>query len=213
MRSRPVAMINRLLLLSLFGLSVHSSHLAASTDAELVPAIRQRLLQPDVLRGEFAQRKQVAGFSKPLQSSGTFLVARQHGVLWLTQRPFSSALRLTRDQILATQGGVETFRLDAAQQPAVSAINSLLFSLLNGDISALTEHFIVTGNMVGTSWQLELTPRQPVLARIMRQVHLQGGAHVQQIAISESNGDHTEIAFSRQTSDTPLSAAEVASFE
>ncbi len=201
------------LLAALFSCSVLVSGAHAACGAELVPAIAQRLTQPEVLRGEFTQRKSVAGFSKPLQSTGRFLVARKYGVLWQTQRPFAGELRLTRNQILASHNGVETFRLDAEREPAISAINGLMFSLLNGDISALAEHFSITGDVDGARWQLVLDPRQPTLAKIMQQVQLRGDQHVQKIIISEANGDHTEIEFRNQLVDTSLTAAEVASFD
>ncbi|HSC80371.1 MAG TPA: outer membrane lipoprotein carrier protein LolA [Chitinolyticbacter sp.] len=182
--------------------------------ADLAQSVRERLAQPPVLRGEFEQRKQVAGFKKPLLSRGDFIVARERGVLWRTTAPFSSQLRLTRNEIVATQGGQVAFRLDAAKEPSVRMINALLFALLNGDIDALAEHFGVDGEARGPQWQLVLTPKSAALARLMTRVSLSGDQYVRQIDIAEANGDRTAIRFSAQHSTPPrLSGEEAARFD
>jgi hypothetical protein len=53
-----------------------------------IDAITQAVARPDVLRGQFSQEKQVSGFRNPLRSQGRFVVARQHGVIWTTLKPF-----------------------------------------------------------------------------------------------------------------------------
>ncbi|PZQ15436.1 MAG: hypothetical protein DI564_08890 [Rhodanobacter denitrificans] len=182
--------------------------------AALAAAIGSRLAQPAVLRGRFEQTKQVAGFSRPLRSSGDFLVARDHGVLWHTREPFAGELRLTREAIVATQDGETAFRLSADEEPTVRVINGLMFSLLNGEVDRLAEHFTVDGQAGDAGWELALKPRQPGLAKLLSGVNLQGDRHVRRIVLEEANGDRTEIVFSDQR-DTPpaLTAEETARFE
>lgn len=186
----------------------------AADSAALAAAIGRRLAQPAVLRGRFEQTKQVAGFSRPLRSSGDFLVARDHGVLWHTREPFAGELRLTREAIVATQNGETAFRLSADEEPTVRVINALMFSLLNGEVDRLAEHFTVTGQAGDAGWELALTPRQPGLAKLLSGVDLQGDRHVSRIVLGEANGDRTEIVFSDQR-DTPpaLTADEAAGLE
>jgi len=188
---------------------------APATDVDaLASRIRAQLDQPAVLRGRFEQTKQVAGFSRPLRSSGDFLVARDHGVLWRTREPFAGELRLTREEIVATEGGETAFRLSAQEEPTVRVINGLMFSLLNGDVDRLGEHFTITGESGAEGWTLALTPRQPALAKLLAGVTLAGDRHVRRIELAEANGDRTGIVFSEQR-DTPaaLTAEEARRFE
>lgn len=188
---------------------------APATDATaLAAAIGSRLEQPAVLRGHFEQTKHVAGFSRPLRSSGDFLVARDHGVLWRTREPFAGELRLTREAIVATESGQTAFRLTADEEPTVRVINGLMFSLLNGEVNRLGEHFTIDGRAGGDGWTLALQPRQTGLAKLLTGVTLEGDRHVRRIVLDEANGDRTEIAFSGQ-SDTPaaLTAEEAHGFE
>ncbi|MCV2350881.1 outer membrane lipoprotein carrier protein LolA [Paucibacter sp. Y2R2-4] len=182
---------------------------------ELAAAVRERLQQPAVLRGDFEQSKQVQGFAKPLLSRGDFIVARERGVLWRTKTPFASNLRLTRDEIVATQGnGAVAFRLDAGKEPSVRIINGLMFSLLNGDIAALSEYFRIEGQIDGRRWQLQLQPRQAALSKLFKAIELNGDSHVTSIRLDEANGDLTQLRFSAQRSEPArLSADEAARFD
>lgn len=186
---------------------------ASAIAADLSTRIKERLSQPEVLRGQFEQSKQVAGFKKPLISKGDFLVARERGVLWSTRSPFASELKLSRDEIVARQNGEVVFRLNASKEPSVRIINGLLFSLLNGDITGLSELFQMDGSINGKSWQLELTPKQATLGKIMRKIELSGDQFVRRIDLDEANGDQTHIRFLAQNPHPPLSHEESARFE
>ncbi len=168
--------------------------LAAAAPADLAQAVRERLRQPEWLRGEFTQTKKVTGFAKPLLSRGDFVLARGRGVLWRTVKPFASELRLTRDEIRATQGGQTAMRLEAAREPVVRVINSLMFSLLNGDVSGLGELFELDGAVKGAGWQLALTPKPGALRQVLRKVDLEGDSFVRRIQLFEANGDESLIA-------------------
>ncbi|AMC34392.1 outer membrane lipoprotein carrier protein LolA [Janthinobacterium sp. B9-8] len=191
-------------LFSLFAINSHAADLASS--------VKERLTQPEILRGDFEQNKQVSGFKKPLVSRGDFLAARDLGVLWRTKTPFASTLKLSRDEIVAKQDGAVAFRLSASKEPSVRMINGLLFSLMNGDVSSLGELFKIEGSINGKSWQLTLTPKQAALSKIMRKIELSGDQFVRRILLDEANNDQTLIRFTAQNTDA-ISLDERARFE
>lgn len=167
----------------------------------LAQAVRERLQQPEWLRGEFTQTKKVPGFAKPLVSRGDFVLARGCGVLWRTRKPFASELRLTQNEIRATQGGQTSMRLDAAREPAVRLITTLMFSLLNGDISGLADVFELSGSTKGASWQLLLSPKPGALQQVLKKVELEGDGFVRRIQLFEANGDESLIQLAGQRVD------------
>lgn len=186
----------------------------AQASDDVVAAVKAQLEQPNVLRGNFEQSKQIEGFSKPLLSSGDFIVSRERGVLWSTTKPFPSVLKLTRDEIVASQGDAVTFRLSADSEPSVRIINELMFSLLNGDVAALGKQFAISGTTTAKEWALDLKPKQAAFAKLIRAIALKGDAHVGEIAIDEANGDKTQIRFSDQISaPANLSADELERFK
>jgi len=178
-----------------------------------VAKIQSMLAKPPVMCGRFDQSKQLAGMKKPLASSGRFCVVAGKGVLWRTLRPFPSTLRLTRDEIVNYQGDRVAMRLDAKTEPTVRMINSVLFSLLGGDLAQLDTLFDIDGSVDATSWNVTLKARSPALAKAIGGIKLDGGAYVKNIVISEAGGDRTSIVFSGiESGEAAMSAEEAALF-
>jgi hypothetical protein len=134
-------------------------------------------------------------------------------VLWRNLQPFPNTVRLTRDEIIQMQGERVTMRLDATQEPTVRLMNSVLFSLLAGDLAQLEKLFAVEGNVNKGSWSVTLKAREPGLAKAIGAISLDGGAYVSNIAIDEASGDRTRIVLSAiQTGDGAMSNDEAALF-
>lgn len=184
-----------------------------SSAAAPIEKIQNMLAKPKMLCGRFDQSKQLNGMKKPLLSNGRFCVVNGKGVLWRTLQPFPSTLRLTRDEIVQFQGERVATRLDAKQEPTVRIINSVLFSLLSGDLSQLQSLFDVDGSADAKSWRVALKAREPALAKAIGDIALEGGSYVNNITMSEASGDKTNIVFSAiQTGETAMLAEEAALF-
>jgi hypothetical protein len=179
-----------------------------------VAKIQAMLAKPPVLCGRFDQTKQLNGMKKPLASQGRFCVLADKGVMWRTLQPFPNTLRLTRDEIVHFQGERVAMRLDAKQEPTVRMINSVLFSLLAGDLAGLEKLFEVDGSSDANSWRVMLKAREPALAKAIGAIALDGGKYVNHIVIDEAGGDRTSIVFSAiQTGAAALSAEDEALFK
>ena len=201
-------MIKRILV----GVSLMACAMVGSAAAP-IEKIQNMLAKPKMLCGRFDQTKQLNGMKKPLLSNGRFCVINGKGVLWRTLQPFPNTLRLTRDEIVQFQGERLATRLDATQEPTVRMINSVLFSLLSGDLSKLQTLFEVEGNVDKNAWRVALKAREPALAKAIGDVALEGGAYVKNISINEASGDKTNIVFSAiQTGDAAMLPEEAALF-
>lgn len=201
-------MIKRILV----GASLMACAMVGSAAAP-IEKIQNMLAKPKMLCGRFDQTKQLNGMKKPLLSNGRFCVINGKGVLWRTLQPFPNTLRLTRDEIVQFQGERLATRLDATQEPTVRMINSVLFSLLSGDLSKLQTLFEVEGNVDKNAWRVALKAREPALAKAIGDIALEGGAYVRNININEASGDKTSIVFSAiQTGDAAMLPEEAALF-
>ncbi len=186
---------------------------ACAQAAAPVAKIQAMLAKPDVLCGRFDQAKNLAGMKKPLLSNGRFCVVKGKGVLWRTLKPFPNTLRLTRDEIVHLQGDRVAMRMDARTEPVVRMINSVLFSLLGGDLAQLDKMFEVDGSADKDSWQVALKAREPALAKAIGAVSLEGGPYVKRIELNEASGDKTTIVFSAmQAGEGAMAADEAAQF-
>lgn len=183
---------------------------ATASASELVEGVRARLTVAPLLRGEFEQKKTVAGFKKPLVSRGVFVLSREKGVLWDTRSPFASTLTLTRNSLSARQDTSGAgYHLDTSREPALAAMNELLFALLSGDVATLSQRFRVEGELVDKEgWRLTLTPTDAGLARVFKSVQLQGDRFVREVRLEEARGDSSVIQFSNLAQTPPLSDKE-----
>ena len=195
-------------------LSLAAALLCASAQAAApIAKIQAMLAKPAQMCGRFDQTKQLTGMKRPLASNGRFCVVPGKGVLWRTLKPFPNTLRLTKDEIVIRQGDRLAMRLDAKTEPAVKMINTVLFSLLSGEMSQLGNFFEVDGSIDGASWKVALKAKQPALAKAIGDIALEGGSYVKTIHIDEASGDRTAIVFSDiQTGEGAITAEEAALF-
>ncbi|TJZ70695.1 outer membrane lipoprotein carrier protein LolA [Chitiniphilus eburneus] len=182
---------------------------AASALAEVpLSQVEQRLDRARAVRGEFVQTRELVGVKKPLRASGRFLVDRERGVVWRTDKPFSQSMRITRERIVQRSGGQETLRLDAQREPVVGTIGGVLFALFAGDFNALAAHFEVDASVAGPRWQVKLKPREVALGKLVTGLTLDGAGTVQHIVLTGAGGDITRIEFSGVTVGDTVDEAE-----
>jgi hypothetical protein len=175
--------------------------------------IESMLLKPPVLCGRFEQKKQLVGLKNAVNSSGRFCVVADKGVLWRTLKPFPTALRLSRDEIVQLHGDRVTLRLEAKKEPTVRMINTVLFALFAGDIGQLEKHFEIDGSVQNNAWSIRLKALEPGLAKAIGSIALEGGIYVRTIRIVEASGDRTTIdLMAIETGESAMNADEAKLF-
>lgn len=184
--------------------------------ADDLAMVQQRVAQVEVLRGRFEQEKHITGFKNPLRSQGRFVVSRQQGVIWTTDKPFPSEVVITRDRILSRQrDGSQRVEVDGREQPALRSVNAMMFALVSGDVGALSARFETQVQALpDNGWRLSLKPRSAALAKAFARIVLNGDRYVREVRIEEANGDSTQLRFS-ELKDAPatLSADEARRFD
>lgn len=172
--------------------------LAAATVVQGAPApgVQARLAQAPVLRGDFVQEKQVAGFRRPLRSSGRFLLVRGQGLAWDTREPFAGETVLAQGRLYTRDlDGRRRLLLDGAASPGAAAATALLLALLGGDLEALAADFELQERVDDAGWQLLLSPRPGPMQSAFTRLRLAGDRHVREVEVEEANGDRTLITF------------------
>jgi hypothetical protein len=181
--------------------------LAQAFDLEQLSA---QLGQPEVVRGAFIQEKHLRALPQPLTSRGRFVLAKEHGLLWLLETPLQQDYRIT------TQG---IARRSAAgwqampRQGASAQQNRLFLAVLQGDSQGLQRDFALSLSGTAQDWQLQLIPRSALLKQIFSAIQIQGGALVQRIELLETQGDRTLLKLPQSTAARQLSDDERQDFE
>ncbi|PVZ15483.1 MULTISPECIES: outer membrane lipoprotein carrier protein LolA [unclassified Pseudomonas] len=158
-----------------------------------------QLAKPAVIRGPFVQEKHLRSLPQPLTSTGQFVLARDHGLLWLLRAPLQQDYRIDDAGIARRDAnGWQTLpaRSAGAQQ------NHLFFAVLRGDSSQLEHDFELSVQGTAEHWQVSLVPRSLLLKQVFDHIELSGGQFVERIELFETQGDRTVLRMpSSQASD------------
>ena len=166
----------------------------AQGDAALAH-IQKIVARPPVMCGTFDQQKALVGLKKPVRSTGRFCAVTDKGVLWNTLTPFASTLRISREEIVQSQGDRVTSRLSSREEPTIGVISDLLFSVLAGDFARLKSGFRIDASVQAPSWSAKLVPKESGMRRVISAIDLGGAEFVQRITMVEASGDRTVITF------------------
>lgn len=167
--------------------------------------LSDQLARPDVIHGQFIQEKHLRALPQPLTSKGRFVLAKNHGLLWLLQTPLQQDYRITSNGIARRDGGAWQM---LPNKSASAEQNRLFLAVLQGDSSGLQRDFELSLSGEPQQWKLTLTPRSVLLKQVFNQINIEGGELVQRIELLETQGDSTVLRMQETTSKQPLSAAE-----
>jgi hypothetical protein len=167
--------------------------------------LSDQLARPEVIHGSFVQEKHLRALPQPLTSKGSFVLAKNQGLLWLLKTPLQQDYRITTKGIA---------RRDASgwqMLPGKSAgaeQNRLFLAVLQGDSSGLQRDFELSLSGDPQNWKLTLVPRSMLLKQVFNQINITGGELVHSIELLETQGDSTLLRMQDSTSAQPLSDAE-----
>lgn len=171
--------------------------------------LQRQLSAPAVVNGPFIQEKHLRALPQPLLSEGEFVLARDHGLLWMLHTPLRQDYRIDAQGIARRDPSgwqVLPSRSAGAQQ------NQLFFAVLQGDSTGLQRDFELALSGDATQWQLRLTPRSLLLKQIFSRIDISGGRFVQRIELSETQGDSTVLRLPESTGAAELSDMERSDF-
>jgi len=175
-----------------------------------------RLSPGEVLRGHFVQERTLTGFTRPIRSEGTFLLAPGQGLIWRGTVPFALVSVITPGGLRQTLDGQETLHLSAAKLPFLGPLHDILSAAMQGEWRPLEQAFLLTRTPQGTGSEVQLTPRPetPVAGLPVARIEARVGSFVETVTITRPGGDHDRLTFSGQQIEAgPLSAEEQALFD
>lgn len=172
---------------------------------DVITRITARLTQTPITQGVFQQEKQLKFLHKPLLSTGIFTYHQRQGVIWKTLTPIPSTLLMNDTHLMTGQG--------QGEQTVSPAFGRVFKALLGGELNRLAEGFDIKGKEQKTSWQLQLTPRDELLKKIISTIMLIGDTELRLLELQEVNGNLTRIRFSEITHPQRLSSEQQTDFE
>ncbi|MCX7079099.1 MAG: outer membrane lipoprotein carrier protein LolA [Pseudomonas sp.] len=192
------SLLKTLSALALLGLS----SLANAFDLQ---QLSDQLAKPEVIHGSFIQEKHLRALPQPLTSKGTFVLAKDHGLLWLLKTPLQQDYRISAKGIARRDGNGWQM---LPNKSAGAEQNRIFLAVLQGDSSGLQRDFDLQLQGDTQQWKLTLTPRSMLLKQVFTQINIDGGTLVQRIELLETQGDSTVLRMQDTTSTKPLSDPE-----
>ncbi|MCK1792955.1 outer membrane lipoprotein carrier protein LolA [Pseudomonas violetae] len=184
------------------GVMLLGSSLAQAFDLQ---QLSDQLAKPDVIHGSFIQEKHLRALPQPLTSKGTFVLAKNSGLLWLLKTPLQQDYRITAKGIARRDGNGWQM---LPGKSAGAEQNRLFLAVLQGDSSGLQRDFELSLSGDALDWKLTLIPRSLLLKQVFNQINITGAELVQNIELLETQGDSTLLRMQDSTSAQPLSAVE-----
>ena len=167
--------------------------------------LSEQLARPEVIHGNFIQEKHLRALPQPLISKGSFVLAKNHGLLWLLKTPLQQDYRISAKGIARRDGN--GWQL-LPNKSAGAEQNRLFLAVLQGDSSGLQRDFELALSGDAQQWKLTLTPRSVLLKQVFNQINIDGSTLVQTIELLETQGDSTVLRMQDSTAGQPLSDAE-----
>ncbi len=182
---------------------------AGSSPAAEIANIGKVLTPAPLVCGAFTQTKSLKALSRPLVSRGRMVFVSGTGVLWQITSPFPSRILFKAEAVIRWGDDGVPKRTGFGRFPQFRALSDVFLAVFAGDTSRLETTFDASATVGTDNWTLALKPRDKDFAARISDIDVSGGRYVEELRITEGQGDRTVIRFSGLTADgCVLSAAE-----
>ncbi|MGC4394203.1 LolA-related protein [Hydrogenophaga sp. T2] len=148
----------------------------------------------------FVEKRHMAMFDKPLESSGEMSYYPPDWLERRTLKPRPERVLLEKDT-LTVERERRRFSMPVSQRPEVMAFVASVRSTLAGDRVGLERHYALAYQGNRQRWTLTLVPREPRMLAIVTRIAISGEqALVRHIEYQQADGDRSEMSISAPVS-------------
>ena len=178
------------------GLVLAGSAAAQDTDdiRLTLEVVTERLAKSAVLRGRYTQTRKIALLSRPLDSSGRFILS-ERGLQWAQEQPFDYVLVADGERVAQQMVDGPVTSIDSDTQPMVVTFSRIFLDMFRGQHADLEDNFAIRFESDNEAWEIGLTPTSYPLSRAIKQIILKGREHIDQIDVTSSASDEMTIRF------------------
>jgi len=166
---------------------------AVQTDETLQDVVA-RLATHAVVRGKFRQSREIALLSRPLESSGSFLLS-DLGLYWRQELPLASVLIADGERMVQQVDDGPSQSLEVAEHPMVLPFSRVFLSIFNGSEDELRENFDIVFTAGEHNWKIVLTPISYPLSEAVHTIILRGREYIEELTVISRSSDETMIQF------------------
>ena len=164
------------------------------------------------VKGSYKQKNYIAKTKKTIESSGTFVLSRAHGIIWYTEKPQKSVTVMTEQKVLQVFPNGKEKVLGNSGNAIFSSVALLTKSLFTQDTAVIEKYLHATQTESGV-WVY--TPKDDTLASVIKKIELKNAdnGYIRSAVITYGNGDATEYVLSVSSFNEALTTDAAAYFE
>ena len=164
------------------------------------------------VKGSYKQKNYIAKTKKTIESSGTFVLSRAHGIIWYTEKPQKSVTVMTEQKVLQVFSNGKEKVLGNSGNAIFSSVALLTKSLFTQDTAVIKKYLHATQTESGV-WVY--TPKDDTLASVIKKIELKNAdnGYIGLAVITYGNGDATEYMLSVSSFNEALTTDATAYFE
>jgi len=166
------------------------------TETQLTLAdVVARLGESAVIRGNYAQTREIALLSKPLESHGDFILSEQ-GLFWRQQSRPASIVIANGERLVQQIGAAAPEVTDDSSNPMVLPFSRIFLGIFSGDEESLRTHFEIAFSATGEVWEISLVPTTEPMSLAIETIILHGREYIEDLTVVNRSSDQTVIRFS-----------------
>lgn len=164
------------------------------------------------VKGSYKQKNYIAKTKKTIESSGTFVLSREHGIIWYTEKPQKSVTIMTEQKVLQVFPNGKEKVLGNSGNAIFSSVALLTKSLFTQDTAVIEKYLHATQTESGV-WVY--TPKDDTLASVIKKIELKNAdnGYIGSAVITYGNGDTTEYVLSVSSFNEALTTDATTYFE
>ena len=156
------------------------------------------LAQAPERRASFVEDKTFTALTTPLHAEGRMAFRKPDHLEMTTTAPQPESFHVDGDQIVIDAGNDPPRVLELGSQPGLRALIDTIRGTLSGNIALLRQEYDVSGTGTLADWHIVLHPRDPALAKMVKEVRLSGGGDLRVIETVSPNGDTDTLTVTPQ---------------
>lgn len=203
-------------LVLLSGILLSSNIFARRIDA--FQSICFKLSKDKIVKGDFILAQKSAKTQKTINSSGTYTLSQQDGIIWFTEKPVKSVMVMMNDKIVQEMRGQKRV-MDGKQNETFKGIANVISAIFSGRYDEIKTKFeIVEKSSAENVFEFELVPTDKTIAAYLKNVSIKAritdnGAEISEFTIIQFNDDEKKYVLSGQTKPDSLTESEKQYFE
>lgn len=169
--------------------------------------VAKRANDLETLESSFTQTKHLDFVDKAVKSSGKLYFRSPQLIRWEYTTPFSYYVIFDRDKMHINDNGNEK-NVDVSASKVLRDVSQMLIGTVQGTTIFDETKFDIAYHKKDGGYLTTFKPKDKTLAKYINQIEINfdGSSYlVQHIKITEPSMDYTEITFSNQKKNTPIS--------